>query len=239
MSKENNIKNILNKEIDFLEENEITINLINDTVIIDDDVYNEVNFIRLKILGIRDNIIKNVDNLKNLLSKNPNIEVLIKRIDMNELHMGIITKLSNLCICDTDAYISKPKNEDFTKNKLGEKNVKDESGNIVYVMSLYHTVNYDGAEEYNLEVNDGKYLIKYTYGSIFSKYYKVDFDKITDINYFNLNNTNNITKEELSSFSDQLDYMGREDMPDFVNEVTKLLNKKLINMMFQEELKNL
>lgn len=224
-----NISTILSKDIDILENNELTINLEDETVIIsNEDIYQNVLFIKLRVLSNRS--IKSVDNLKMIIINNPNLEVMVKQINMEKLSVGIITKLSNICICNnSDCFVNKLDTESYIFTELCKHDVYNENNDIDFTVILYSNYSQElNLTEYLIKVYNNVYTVELTYGSIKDKITNISFVVPHSIDY-NLNNKSYDKYFKIDLCNTQY--------PDYVMRILRLLDVNSINLIFGNHLK--
>lgn len=234
MEVRNNLDTLLDKEIDFLDNNELTLVLDNNTVIIGDDSYSDVNFIKMKIL--HNSIITSLYKLRELLSRNANTEVMIKQINMEKLSMGIIIRLNKIVICDEDSLIDNIKSQEPVKTELNHTVIYEDNGKIGYNVTLYSTyLECTGLTEYNIKfVDANKNTIILNYGDVNNKYTIINLNSHENITYYTHNHVDSIRDICSLEFDQELG-----QYPYYVNRLLRLINAKVLLEMFPEELKNL
>lgn len=228
----NNLEKILNKEIDFLGNNEITLNLDDDTVIIDEDTYENTNFIKMKIL--HNGNIANMNDLEILLENKPNIDVMIKQINMNKLSMGIIIRLNKLNICSSNDYIDFIKSQNPAKVSTKYTTLYEEEGQKAYDVSLCHTyLEYDNLSEYTITFRSDQHYLVLSYGDIRDKHCKIDLNNYKIVDY---GKNNDDYKSIISTFCEP---EIREQYSYYVNRILRLVNRESLILMFPEDLGHL
>lgn len=172
------------KYIEVTGPNTLVLNLDEDSVKIVGEVYDNISIIKMKVLS--DHKFNTEEEFLELIHQNPNLEISITHIDINELDVSIITKFKHITVYD--------KNEDFIEvnNKINisvhnypTAHYYDDNGNVLYELDLEKSwIPNTDRNMYTLKLVDfaNKKLFVITYGDLHDWYEQhVDFNNCTTL----------------------------------------------------------
>ena len=223
-----NSEQIRNFEIDILKDNYITLVLDNNTVNIDNEIFENVNFIKMQILTSRP--IPNLESLYEFVSRTPNFEVNVKYINVGKLDVGIITRFNNIKLSNTDdEFIDTIKKDVPVKTELGSAPVYDENGIIMFTMRLFRNyLESNDLTEYILNIKYNNYDISLVYGDVNDKKIKIDFNQFSDISIVVMSANGKPYELSWDVFDPYCDTQTNSDL----NVLFKLINANSINLAF-------
>ena len=212
-------------EFDILKDNNITLILDDNTVSVDTEFFQNVNFVKMQILTSA--LITNVDNLRAFIKKHPNFEVMIKQINMEKLGVGIITPFKDIKFMnEDDVYIDKIKRDEPVRTLLGLESIYDEQNNLVFTMELHR--NYLESEdtyEYIINVKYDQYDISLVYGDVNNRKLVIDFNKYDDASFYIISPNGVPHDMNIDSYDDYA-------IPEPVKNIIRLINAQSVELAF-------
>lgn len=216
-------KKLSTLEIDILKNNEINLVLDNTSITVDEETFNNVNFIKMKVLTQRP--INSNEDLIKFASSHPNFEVIVIQIDLKKLDVGIITRFNNIKISNVDDdFVDVLKKDNPVKIFLGSEKVYDDNGEY-FTMELYKNyLESENTHEYIVRLLYGVYDINLTYGDVNNKNIPINFDQYYDI-YITGISRNGQPYEMLSGVLEC-------SLPKYIDDVIKLINVESVKCAF-------
>jgi len=223
--------------IEVIGKNTLSFILDDDTVNVYGQTYENVNILKLKVLGPYE--FNDYDGFIELTKQDPNFEVSISHIgEVTPLDVNIITRMKHITIFDKNCdYLDIIEDKMTPLRKTYDPvDYHDEAGKVLYTLTL-ERVWFNGKDKdmYHLDVVDHteSVLIKLIYGDIYTSFINIDFNKPDDITAYRITSKNSNRKGTLLYDANVAD-MGvvSQHCPSYIINILELLNEHNIRFTF-------